>query len=737
MSFSYYTNQYATENSEITIDNYIGFIEHGANQDLVLKARATKEKGNEAEYKKIKNKSTAIMGSCTIHSGKDKSAKNIKEMNGFIVIDIDVETTDEQYHNLKNDKYTCIIHRSFGGYGYCIFVKINSDKFEASFNGLAEYYFKNFDITIDQACSNPNRLRYVSYDPDIYHNPKSNKFIAKDVKKQAAPKEVNYIYVKDDFQHILEQIKDRNIDLCDEDYYRYVRIGMSLAEEFGHAGAEYFHFVCSFGGKYNEKRTEKDYQGFLKNKTGKVSIGTFYYYCKQADISIYSEKTKTIINRVKIAKVQGTPTLDSIVSNLKVANDIEASPEDLNLIQRLIDSKIDYSKEANSELTEIEQLEKFILDNYSPRIDLITNVTYILNEIHLTDTEVNDIYLSAKKNLDFTVSINDIRSVLNSNRIGKINSVQDFFNENKSEPVGVIESYANCVHPVTEYNLWAFRKWIVGAVHNWTAEKDEKLVCPLTLVLTGQQHGTGKTSFLRNIMPPELDKYLIEGKINGADKDSMYTLCNSLMVLDDEFGGKAFKDVKEYKSISDINIVTQRRPYERESKTFKRRAILCGTTNEIDILKDVTGNRRILPINVVKIDYDRMLQINKKDLLIEAYNLLQNKFNWIIRTEDEIEYLKENSTENENIYPIEEIFFEHFKMEKKGLHIIERIMNQGEILEYLNRVSVLRPTKYDIKEVFTKNKMTYQTYRIYGEIKKGIRVFIKANVEKEDEEPPF
>ena len=722
MKFSYYKDVFTKENSELSIENYIGFITHGANQDLVLNARAERQKGNLEEYKKLKSKSSAITGSCVFHSGKDKIATNIKELNGLIVIDIDEEISQQQYHNIKNDKYTFIIHRSFSGFGWCVFVKINSDKFEDSFNGLSEYYFNNFDVTIDQSCKNQNRLRYISFDPDLFQNLKSNKFIAKNTKKFIEPKNINFIYVEDDFQNILQQIKDRSIDLCNEDYVKYVRIGMSLASKFGLSGAEYFYFICSYGGKYNEKRAEKDYQGFCRNQS-KISIGTFYFYCKEHGISIYSERTKKIIDRVAIAKVQGTPILDSIVSNLKIANEIEATENDKKLIKELINSKIDFSKEANSNLTQIEQIEKFIIDNFNPKIDVITNITYILDNVHLTDTEINDIYLSAKKNLEFNISKDDIRSVINSNRITKINILKEFLIENKGTEIGFIEDYANCVYPQNEFNLWAFKKWIVGALHNWTAQKEEKLICPLTLVLTGQQHGTGKTSFLRNIMPNELDKYLVEGKINGADKDSIYTLCNSLMVLDDEFGGKAFKDVKEYKSISDINIVTQRRPYERECKTFKRRAILCGTTNEIDILKDVTGNRRILPINVEKIDYDRMLLIDKKKLIIEAYNLLNDGFDWIIRKEEDIEYLKINSASNENVYPIEEIFFNHFKFEAEGNFNFERILNQGEILEYLNQVSIMKPTKYDLKEIFTKNKIVYKTYRVLGQIKSGVKLF--------------
>jgi len=733
VQMSYYKDQFAKDKTEIDIENYIGFVQHGANQDIVLKARAVKQKGDLEKYKKIKNSSIAVTGSAIMNDGA-KTANNIKSLNGLIVIDVDNNINED----LKNDEYTYIYHKSFGGDGLCVFVRINPDKFEDSFDGLADYYHKKYNVTIDQSCKNRNRLRYLSYDPDIFVNDKAKKYIAKEVKKFQAPKETNFIYTKSDFDFILEQIKERNIDLCSEDYHTYIRIGLSLFDKFGIAGEETFHFICQFGNKYNREKCAKDWKGLCKNSTGKVKIGTFYYYCKQANIQIYSEKTKQIINRVKISKDQGNPTIESVAKNLLAAHDITINEEDEQLIKELIESKVDYSKELNHEKTEIEQLESFIIDTYEPKLDMITNTTYILNEIVLTDTEVNDMYLAAKKSFDFNVPINDVRSILNSNKVIKTNVLTDFLNANKSNPTGVIEQYAKCIYPQLEYNVWAFRKWIVGALHNWTSSHKEKLVCPLTLVLTGQKHGTGKTSFLRNIMPKELDKYIVEAKINGHDKDSMYTLCNSLLVLDDEFGGKAFKDVKEYKAISDMNIITQRRPYEREAKTFKRRAILCGTTNEIDILKDVTGNRRILPISVDKVDYDRMLEIDKTSLIIEAYNLLQSGFEWILRTEEEIEYLKQNASHNETVLPIEEIFFKHFSTTQDVNHCFEKVWNQGEILEYLNFHSILKPTKYDLKEVLTKNKLEYKLYRTEFGVKKGILLWSNEGQNaKIDTEMPF
>lgn len=55
VKFSYYENKEAYKNSEVTLDNYIGFVQHGANQDVVIKARGLLQKGDKDGYKEVKN----------------------------------------------------------------------------------------------------------------------------------------------------------------------------------------------------------------------------------------------------------------------------------------------------------------------------------------------------------------------------------------------------------------------------------------------------------------------------------------------------------------------------------------------------------------------------------------------------------------------------------------------------------------------------------------------------------
>lgn len=723
--FSLYKNKQSYNPKTISADNYYQMIKFGTWQDVVIKGRAALEKyGKGNEYKAIKTSAPLITGSCVMRAG-EKLEKNIEYMNGFLLIDIDVEITDQQVQAIKQDKFTHISHLSFGGKGYCNFVKIDNTKdFNGIFNALGQYYLDNFNIKIDPSCRNINRLRFASYDPDIYINEKSNIFKTVKREKKVKKKTIDYIFTQSDFDNVLLQIKDRGIDICRDDYDRFVKVGMSIANEFGESGRDSFHLICSFGTKYNYKSEDRTYTGFVKRASGKSTIGSFYALCKEEGIEVYSEKTKAIINRVKSSKAQGKPTVESISKTLKVTHELEVNDEDKKLIKNLIDSTIDYSQNANAELTEIEQIENFIKETYTPTIDAISRVRYINENTRISDTEKNDIYITCKKNFEFTVTKNDVSCILDSSAVRKIDTLKKFFNENQHEEEGYIKKYISAIEPASDYNEWCFKRWIVGAVHNWMAKEEELLVCPLTLVLTGQGHGIGKTSFIRNFMPKELRKYFIEGKLDSTNKDSMFRLASNLVVFDDEFGGKAMKDVKDYKSISDSNIITDRRPYASMDETFKRRAILCGSTNETDILKDITGNRRILPIHCEKIDYELITTIDHSKLIVEAYNLWRNGFDWKIYKKEDIEYLHSNTIDNNVVMPVEELFFKYFAIEQGGTFMSEDIWNQGEILNYMLQKTNLKVTKYDIKDIIIKNNLKYKNCKTgNGAQKKGIKLF--------------
>lgn len=724
IKFSSYKSVTDKNKIDIDLDFYIDSVKNGTYQDIILNARAVKN--DKEKYKQFKSQMPCITGSAIMNQGS-KIESNIQELNGLIVIDIDDKVDINTISKINADKYTFISHRSFGGDGVCIFVKINPNKFTESFHDLGQYYWDNFNLTIDPSCKNKNRLRYYSFDPYLFYNEKSTKFTAKSKIEKPKVKE-NFVFVQDDFTQILDKLS--GIDLCQDDYQRYVSIGFAIGSEFGESGLNYFKTICQNGSKYDPKNIEKHYKNFCQK--GSITISTFYHYVKAEGIEIYSEKTKKTIQTVAAQKSQGTPTVQSVKKHITEVLKIQ-NPDEV-LIDHLIKSNIQYQVEDDE--SEVNQLKRFILDNFNPLRDNITNEVFI-NGVLLDDTKLNTIYFSAKNCLSFHVAKSDVRDMINSEATPVLNPLNEFF-KIKNFETGMIDQYINCIEPKNDYNNWAFKKWIVGCVHNWISPTHETKVSPLTLVLCGQKQGTGKTSFFRNLLPKDLSKYLIEHKIDSKDKDSVYNLVKGLLVLDDEFGGLATRDVKDFKKIADANQIDIRLPYSSYYSKMKRKASLCGTSNDISILKDVTGNRRILPINVQKINYDEMIKIDTDSLWREAFKLWRSGFDWKIYSSEDIEYLEHCTNVNIEVLPVEELFFTRFSLERTHYFSERRVLNQGEILNLMNTNTAVKPSKFDIKDIFTKNKFVYKNYKFNGIIKKGVELYVTSEFNQvEQDEVPF
>jgi predicted P-loop ATPase len=140
------------------------------------------------------------------------------------------------------------------------------------------------------------------------------------------------------------------------------------------------------------------------------------------------------------------------------------------------------------------------------------------------------------------------------------------------------------------------------------------------------------------------------------------------LIVDDEFGGKSKKDSTKLKRLSSQQTFSIRMPYGKVSEDLQRLAVLGGTSNENEIVNDITGNRRIIPINLISFDIDSYLKIDKNKLFIELYHEWMNdKKGWFL-DKFEIEYLNKSTIKNTEVMSEVElinkylIYYEHGKL---------------------------------------------------------------------------
>ena len=323
-------------------------------------------------------------------------------------------------------------------------------------------------------------------------------------------------------------------------------------------------------------------------------------------------------------------------------------------------------KAADGE-TLLGQLEIFLQMNYNLRRNEITGNLENKGQV-LDDVAVNSIYVMCCKAVSEKVTKHDLESLINSDFVETYNPVLNFFDTYRSRKQdGLIKQLAQTITTNTGFSPGNFdggyvehflTKWLVGIV----ALAHGK-VSPLLLALTGGQN-KGKTEWFRRLLPDELKPYYAESKLD-AGKDDYILMCQKLIIMDDELSGKSKKDEALLKELTSKQTFSVRLPYGRRPVELRRLAALCGTSNPTDLLSDPTGNRRIIPIEVVDLNHELYNGIDKISLLMEAYNLYNAGYNWHLDKAD-IERLNKCTVEFEQVSPEAELIQTHFIPQEPG-----------------------------------------------------------------------
>lgn len=599
----------------IPIDLFFEGIRDGKWQDIVLPIRTISDKEQRTEAKKIAPAVT--IGGLF----KERTDSGLDKHSGFLAVDIDdVEDINHLKSLICTDKYVYAAFVSIGGRGLCVVLKINGVKHREAFQGASEYFYDNYRVILDPTSINVSRLRFVSYDPDIYLSDTCERFAQ--YPKTKPPKKVDKtVFAKDDFTSILDQIVQRRLNLC-ENYHEWLRIGFSLTHHFGEGGREYYHVVSQYSSKYDSTLCDKQYTACLKHRgSNQSTIATFYYYCKLAGVSVYSERTRKIAYSAHHGKKGGLGQ-EQVVANLAKFEDI-TGPDVADLVAQVINNDI----EVKGEDSFIVELKQWLSHNYTLARNEITRKIEC-DGVPMDDVLFNSIFISAK-NMFEKVTFDLIDKAINSDFVSTYNPIHDFFSANVGVVnTGTIDTYISCfTTDDNTYFLHFFKKWIVGIVASAYGQH-----CPLMLVYVGKQ-GNGKTRAFRDLLPADLKHYFAESKLD-LGKDDEILMTQKLVIMDDEMGGKSKKESTRLKELTSKQMFSLRAPYGRYNVDLKRLAVLCGTTNDERILNDPTGNRRIIPICINTIDYKAINKVDRVALIMEAHALYKSGFEYELSSHD-------------------------------------------------------------------------------------------------------
>ncbi len=648
-----------TEFTTISISDYLDFVKSAKYEDQINAFRNSKSLSKD-EQTKIKNKIPAVTISGTF---RDRVANaNLDSHSGFICIDFDhVENIESFKEQLIKDKYTYAVLYSASGNGLATLVKIDPAKHLESYNGLKSYYFKNYTQLIDKSCSNVSRFRFLSMDKNLFINEKSATF--KDyVKEVKNIKQVNTVLTGQEFDEIINKVVSGGYDLTNGDYQNYLTIGFALSSEFEENGRTYFHAICSQNSKYDHKNCDKQYTFCVRGKgQNQIRIGSFYYLCKNAGIELKTKDSKKIEAIAKMAK-KGGRNKESVVE-VAIASGLDKE-QAKEIATAVFDNNISLSMNDDSDLS---ICQTFLSSSYNLMYNIITNdiedrKTVINGKYKiLDDMALNTMYLRFSEITDNKISFEFFCKVIYSEFTKYYNPFLEFFERHKNidRSTDLIDSIANSINTDTPNAVKFIKHWGCGIISSIMGESS-----PLVLVLAGELQNTGKTEFFRRLLPPALSSYYAESKLD-AGKDDDILMCKKILIMDDEFGGKSKHESKRFKELTSKQSFSIRLPYGRTHKDMRRLAVLCGTTNDLNLISDPTGNRRIIPINILGINHQEYNAIDKVALFMAFYDLYNSSFNWKL-SKDDIELLNKNSDEFQDINFECELILQYFDMPENG-----------------------------------------------------------------------
>lgn len=334
----------------------------------------------------------------------------------------------------------------------------------------------------------------------------------------------------------------------------------------------------------------------------------------------------------------------------------------------------------------VEDMEQFLLSQGRFRKNTVTGRYEFAPEgtddfYELTDRDVNSLWRRLCKDKG-NVRLMDLRTVLLSDFVELYNPFKHYF---EALPAwdgqrDYIAELAAQVHVKEGSDLFAgfFKKWLVAMVASLL---DEEVVNHEILVLIGRQ-GIYKTTWLNNLLPAELRRYFyLKTNSRRITKDDLLTLSEFAIVCLEELDEMDAQEVSQLKALTTMRHVNERAAYAHFKEMRPHIASFCGTSNNLHILTDLSGNRRWMPFEVECIDSPYNHPVDYAGVYAQAYTLLRQGFHYWL-TEEEITALNRHNRNFEVPCLERELILTHYRRPTPGETAI--FVTTAQILARIN-----------------------------------------------------
>lgn len=313
----------------------------------------------------------------------------------------------------------------------------------------------------------------------------------------------------------------------------------------------------------------------------------------------------------------------------------------------------------------------------------------------------------------------DISRYIYSNRVPVFNPLEEFLCElprwDGKDRIQVLAQTVPCHNP-----HWTalFHRWFLNMVAHWRGSSDKKYANSVSPLLVGSQ-GTRKSTFCRNIVPPELRAYYTDSIDFSRKRDAELYLNRFALINIDEFDQISVTQQGFLKHILQKPVVNVRKPYGNSVLEMPRYASFIATSNQSDLLTDPSGSRRFICIEVTDA-IDTACPIDYRQLYAQAlYELNSGERYWFDREDEQI--VTDANRDFEQISLEEQLFDTYFRPanpEEEGewlspAEILNEMRQYSAIPLSNKKVSVFGRIlqKHDIPSIRTRYGRQYHVVR--------------------------
>ena len=584
-------------------------------RDFTEKHRYYRAMGDMVSAKYYKRRMPCFGVAARFVGGRRK--EHITGLTGLSLVDIDhiaEEKVGEVMARVQADEHTLLAYVTLSGTGLRVLARYvmggqerggdailrsaddasadrqRTQQYKLAFSQINQYYSVLAGLPTDAQCKNVGRLSTIAYDADLYYNPDAVAFAISEEKKRPVGRPRCRCHAADVEKTVLARVEAQGV--------RY--------EPHSHNG--YIARVC-----YEMNRL-----GVPEEECVKWAVAKWPDYAATDNVpaivrSCYQQTTE-----------HGTARPPRTNSNVPYAT--------IEQIQRYLTERgicIRHNVVTRKEEIRVDTNED---ENEDAKWD------------EFTDKQANSLHCRFCLDTGLRLHESDLYVVIGSDFYPDYNPFADYLQrlppwDGVTDHIELLASRVRVAGDAQELHNRCLRKWLVAMLATWL---HDDVVNHEILTYIGRQ-GIYKSSFMRELLPPELRRYFSTRNFAlRMDKDARIELSEAGLVCLEELDHMKTAEVNQLKAIVTETHINERASYGRYKERRAHIASFCGTGNNPRFLSDPTGNRRWLPFMVENIVSPYAYPFDYTGIYSQAYALLKSGFVYWFTEEENAELEQHN-----------------------------------------------------------------------------------------------